>query len=415
MDEDSSTKFIGSLTKFLQSLCNGYVEFQRGVELVGHIYLSIDTGEKVDYILHEKVSKNDENSVTFVSNSFHAQPTDKKTVSDKDKTCKSNTRNSKDSDDDDDDDDDNDIMIVDQTEVPGSTNSGTIPRGGKHVGSSGPGRGSVSHQGSINPVSSPQRNRQLLGGPSATVTSQDVPQDNINMGNVKLEQLSTDELLSLASHVEGGSSHNSPMMGQHGGPARVKRSSSLGDTAGQPVWIKQEMPDDVQGGPDTGWPHGRDGQSDTSNSGSDPYPVMMHQSPAYSSSSAFPAFTSVSGQSSSGSRHHGLSQHLPGMSGAANLYANPLPGTSQSMAGMDPADYGYSNTRPVMRGSQLTTEGRLYREKLKRFNPEGYALFLMRQKEACRRYRERRKMLKMAMTASAAGQKPEGPCGNLPQ
>ncbi|XP_076460680.1 uncharacterized protein LOC143293573 isoform X8 [Babylonia areolata] len=403
MDEDSSTKFIGSLTKFLQSLCNGYVEFQRGVELVGHIYLSIDTGEKVDYILHEKVSKNDENSVTFVSNSFHAQPTDKKTVSDKDKTCKSNTRNSKDSDDDDDDDDDNDIMIVDQTEVPGSTNSGTIPRGGKHVGSSGPGRGSVSHQGSINPVSSPQRNRQLLGGPSATVTSQDVPQDNINMGNVKLEQLSTDELLSLASHVEGGSSHNSPMMGQHGGPARVKRSSSLGDTAGQPVWIKQEMPDDVQGGPDTGWPHGRDGQSDTSNSGSDPYPVMMHQSPAYSSSSAFPAFTSVSGQSSSGSRHHGLSQHLPGMSGAANLYANPLPGTSQSMAGMDPAvprlflsagEKSYGQHALLASGGRLTRAEakRLYRARIRVTNPERYYLNKMKNRLRMRQKREELRM-----------------------
>ena len=33
MDSDSSSKFIGSLTKFLQSLCNGYVEFEDGVNL----------------------------------------------------------------------------------------------------------------------------------------------------------------------------------------------------------------------------------------------------------------------------------------------------------------------------------------------------------------------------------------------
>ena len=138
MDEDSSTKFIGSLTKFLQSLCNGYVEFQRGVELVGHIYLSIDTGEKVDYILHEKVSKNDENSVTFVSNSFHAQPLDKgkdKTAANKDAPSKSgsaSTRGSRGTSSGGDDDDD--IMIVDNSGgAPGSTNSGTIPVSYTHL------------------------------------------------------------------------------------------------------------------------------------------------------------------------------------------------------------------------------------------------------------------------------------------
>ena len=274
MDEDSSTKFIGSLTKFLQSLCNGYVEFQRGVELVGHIYLSIDTGEKVDYILHEKVSKNDENSVTFVSNSFHAQPLDKgkdKTAN-KDAPSKSGSasaRGSRGTSSGGDDDDD--IMIVDNSGgAPGSTNSGTIPsRGMKRVASPssdqrqsqravqhGAGGSSHRNQGSSNPMSSPPRNRQQSGGPSATVTSQDAQQENINMGDMKLEQISTDELLSLASQVgagEGASSSNaSSMQGQRGGPVRVGRSS-LGESAGQPVWIKQEAPDDMHGGPDTGW------------------------------------------------------------------------------------------------------------------------------------------------------------------
>ncbi|BFY98979.1 hypothetical protein BsWGS_02019 [Bradybaena similaris] len=77
MDFDSSSKFISSLAKFLQSLCNGYVEFNSGVEVIGHIYLSVDTGKKIDYILNEKVCKTDENSVTFISNSFHAQPAEK--------------------------------------------------------------------------------------------------------------------------------------------------------------------------------------------------------------------------------------------------------------------------------------------------------------------------------------------------
>ncbi|XP_005089551.1 zinc finger and BTB domain-containing protein 43 isoform X1 [Aplysia californica] len=77
MDFDSSSKFISSLAKFLQSLCNGYVEFDNGVEVIGHIYLNVDTGKKIDYILNEKVCKTDENSVTFISNSFHAQPAEK--------------------------------------------------------------------------------------------------------------------------------------------------------------------------------------------------------------------------------------------------------------------------------------------------------------------------------------------------
>ncbi|CAG5117064.1 unnamed protein product [Candidula unifasciata] len=77
MDYESSSKFISSLAKFLQSLCNGYVEFDNGVQVIGHLYLSVDTGKTIDYILNEKVCKTDENSVTFISNSFHAQPAEK--------------------------------------------------------------------------------------------------------------------------------------------------------------------------------------------------------------------------------------------------------------------------------------------------------------------------------------------------
>jgi len=77
MDFDSSSKFISSLAKFLQSLCNGYVEFDSGVHVIGHLYLSVDTGKTIDYVLNEKVCKTDENSVTFISNSFHAEPAEK--------------------------------------------------------------------------------------------------------------------------------------------------------------------------------------------------------------------------------------------------------------------------------------------------------------------------------------------------
>ena len=113
MDPDSSTKFIGSLTKFLQSLCNGYVEFEDGVELIGHIYLSVDgkSGKKIDYILNEKVCKSD-NSVTFISNSFHALPEAKaKAASGKEGDAKKDDGEVSDSGD----------------SIPKSTNIGTIP------------------------------------------------------------------------------------------------------------------------------------------------------------------------------------------------------------------------------------------------------------------------------------------------
>ena len=140
MDSESSTKFIGSLTKFLQSLCNGYVEFEEGVELIGHIYLSVDAGKtskKLNYFLNEKVCKND-NSVTFISNSFHAQP-------------ESKTKGGSGKEDGKKDDD-----VSDSAEnVPRSTNTGTVPsrppissrsapspnqnRSGVHAGSKRPG------------------------------------------------------------------------------------------------------------------------------------------------------------------------------------------------------------------------------------------------------------------------------------
>jgi hypothetical protein len=112
MDFDSSSKFIASLAKFLQSLCNGYVEFDKGVEVIGHIYLHVDsdTGKKIDYVLNEKVCKND-NSVTFISNSFHAQPAEKP------KPPKKSTETEKQSD---------ETVVMNETDVPNSTNVGTL-------------------------------------------------------------------------------------------------------------------------------------------------------------------------------------------------------------------------------------------------------------------------------------------------
>ena len=251
MDGDASTKFIGSLTKFLQSLCNGYVEFQRGVELVGHIYLSIDTGEKVDYILHEKVSKNDENSVTFVSNSFHAQPSgdqDKnKAKTNRDAASKSSIRGSNETPDDD------DIMIVDQSRgVPGSTNSGSIPARGLKRGASPTSAERHSHRrhsAGHGELPSGVANQQHPRRPSATVTSFDTShQENLNVVDLKLEQISRDELLSLASQVgDGGPPHSSftEAVSQHTGIVPASSRDSR-------VRVKEEPVDDAGGGNEAG-------------------------------------------------------------------------------------------------------------------------------------------------------------------
>lgn len=107
MDDDSCNKFIGSLTKYLQSLCHSYVDFDNGVELVGHIYLNVDTGKgKIDYVLNESVCKNGANVVKFTSNSYHAQPVEK--------TKKETTKKAPDPPKDDDKrkNDDDDVIIV---------------------------------------------------------------------------------------------------------------------------------------------------------------------------------------------------------------------------------------------------------------------------------------------------------------
>ncbi|KAL8613314.1 hypothetical protein ACOMHN_052554 [Nucella lapillus] len=72
--DESAAKFISALIKSVQTLCHGYLEFQNGIEIIGHINLNVDKGSSLDYILKEKVCKNAENSTLFISNSFHAEP-----------------------------------------------------------------------------------------------------------------------------------------------------------------------------------------------------------------------------------------------------------------------------------------------------------------------------------------------------
>ncbi|CAL1530101.1 unnamed protein product [Lymnaea stagnalis] len=73
MDVAVANRFISSLSKSLQALCHGCMEFDSGIEIVGYINVNIDSGSKVDYVLNEKVLKSTTNSMTFVSNSFLAK------------------------------------------------------------------------------------------------------------------------------------------------------------------------------------------------------------------------------------------------------------------------------------------------------------------------------------------------------
>ena len=74
MDYTKSTKFIASLSKVLQSLCSGYVEFSDYVQITGQLYLSVDTKQTIEYVVDEKLNKkSNKDSVSYSSNSFHAQ------------------------------------------------------------------------------------------------------------------------------------------------------------------------------------------------------------------------------------------------------------------------------------------------------------------------------------------------------
>lgn len=73
LDVAVANRFISSLSKSLQALCHGCMDFDSGIEIVGYINVNIDSGSKVDYVLNEKVLKSTTNSMTFVSNSFLAK------------------------------------------------------------------------------------------------------------------------------------------------------------------------------------------------------------------------------------------------------------------------------------------------------------------------------------------------------
>ncbi|XP_050398578.1 uncharacterized protein LOC126816301 isoform X1 [Patella vulgata] len=72
MADIKATQFISALVKNLQAVCHGHVEFDENIKVVGHLFLTVDSGTEFNYILNEKVSKTDHSSITFKSRSFYA-------------------------------------------------------------------------------------------------------------------------------------------------------------------------------------------------------------------------------------------------------------------------------------------------------------------------------------------------------
>ncbi|XP_076460742.1 uncharacterized protein LOC143293577 isoform X34 [Babylonia areolata] len=341
MDEESSTKFMGSLTKFLQSLCNGYVEFEDGVELIGHIYLSVDagkTGKKLNYFLNEKVCKND-NSVTFISNSFHAQPEGKaKGQSGKDGEGKK----------------DDEVSETSES-VPKSTNAGTVPlrtpmssrsapspnqsRSGVQTGTKRPGsplsaptppsqrrmqssvKSSVgspvsktvpsspssSSQDNIPSPSPARKNRSEISQPPSNQS------DNASIDNesdiVPSNIMTINPPPDFASFIGSLTSDNQTSRDQRS-PPDMKPDTDV-------TFIKEEFVSEPSSCAQTG----SSGQS--GRSGDDLYPVMLHQNTSVfpSTSSAYPSATATS-------------QH-PGFPGASTSQSDPF----NPQDGADPSEF----------------------------------------------------------------------------
>ena len=70
MDQDVSNKFLATLAEMMQYCCNKYVDFQHFTLVTGSFYLSIDDGEKTEFILNEKLYTTDRNRVIYLSNSY---------------------------------------------------------------------------------------------------------------------------------------------------------------------------------------------------------------------------------------------------------------------------------------------------------------------------------------------------------
>ena len=70
MDSDISTKFMATLAEMMQYCCNKYVDFENFTLVTGSFYLSIDDGEKTEFIVNEKLCTTEQNRVLYLSNSY---------------------------------------------------------------------------------------------------------------------------------------------------------------------------------------------------------------------------------------------------------------------------------------------------------------------------------------------------------
>ena len=70
MEDDLRKQFLSSLTSSLQHLCNGCTRYEKYVSVTGHLYVSIDSVQNMEYVISEKMCKTEDNVVNFTSNSF---------------------------------------------------------------------------------------------------------------------------------------------------------------------------------------------------------------------------------------------------------------------------------------------------------------------------------------------------------
>lgn len=75
MDDDKSSQFVLSLIKSIQALCQGFIDFNSSIEVIGHIHLNVDRGTKFDYVLTEEIYRyTADDSTLFSSHSYHSKP-----------------------------------------------------------------------------------------------------------------------------------------------------------------------------------------------------------------------------------------------------------------------------------------------------------------------------------------------------
>ena len=76
MDSTLSTQFLSSLSKFLQSICNGFVTFDETVQVLGYLRVTVDRNHTIDYVLKENVNKTGDNILHFSTKSFQRPSND---------------------------------------------------------------------------------------------------------------------------------------------------------------------------------------------------------------------------------------------------------------------------------------------------------------------------------------------------